>query len=69
MSWNVSFTKCDSWHDSKKIWKAVKTFLSYEVTNFPKISLIEKSKLISYESEAANSSSNLLKNATQWICH
>ena len=52
-------------HYTKKIWKAVKTFLSYEVTNFPKMSLVEKSKLISYESKAANSSSNLLKNATQ----
>ena len=50
-------------HYTKKIWKAVKTFLSYEVTNFPKMPLVEKGKLISYESKIANSSSNLLKNA------
>ena len=34
-----------------------------QVTNFPKMPLVEKGKLISYKSKIANSSSNLLKNA------
>ena len=49
----------------KKIWKTAKTFLLYKLTNLPKISLVEKSKLISDEFKVTNSSSNFFESAIQ----
>ena len=49
--------------DNKEFWKTVKPFLSDKVTTFPKISLVEKGKIISDESKVANSFSNFFENA------
>ena len=49
--------------DTKEFWKTVKPFLSDKVTTFPKISLVEKGKIISDESKVANSFSNFFENA------
>lgn len=49
--------------DNKEFQKTVKPFLSDMVTTFPKISLVEKGKTISYESKVANSFSIFFENA------
>ena len=48
---------------NKKFWKTVKPFLSDKVKTFPKITLVEKEKIISDESKIANSFRNLFENA------
>ena len=49
--------------DNKEFWKTVKPFLSDKVTTFPKITLVEKAKIISDESKVAKSFSNFVENA------
>ena len=49
--------------DNKEFWKTVELFLSDKVTTFPKISLVEKGKIISDESKVASSFSSFFENA------
>ena len=48
--------------ENKEFWKTVKPF-SFKVTDFPKVSLVEKGKIIPNESKVANSFSNFSENA------
>ena len=50
---------------SKKIWKTAKTLLLCKLTSLPKISLVEKSKLISDEFKVTSSCSNFFESAIE----